>query len=297
MGIPRPSRRAARATSHRGAFTPLDLFRTMKIRRSHALALSAALSAIAPSAMAHIGYTGRNFGSFTGLNAASLSITNQAVTGNYGWIDAADASLGDSHRGRAFRFTLTGDAWVSLTVQANPRATATSIGGLLPGVSVYAGLAGIAPFPPTQTALASSADHDGSDASLAWRTAYAHANLGANLDWNATDGSWNATGNWQIGGDGDLPGDFTQLSSFQYRLSASDDDRDGLVQLHGALAPGDYTVFIGGVDRANKTSVDAGKAYGMSVTLNVSPVPEPSTWALGGLGALALLLGWNRRSR
>ena len=69
------------------------------------------------------------------------------------------------------------------------------------------------------------------------------------------------------------------------------------MQLHGALAPGDYTVFIGGVDRANKTSVDAGKAYGMSVTLSVSPVPEPSLWALCGLGALALLLGWNRRSR
>lgn len=269
----------------------------MKIRCFHALTLSAALLAIAPSAMAHIGYTGRNFGSFTGLDVASLSITNQAVTGNFGWVDAADASLGDSHKGRAFRFTLTGDAWVSLTVQANPTATATSIGGLLPGVSVYAGLAGIAPFPPTQTALPSGADHDGSDASLAWRTAYAQVHLGANLDWNATDGSWNATGDWRIGGDGDLPGDFAQLSAFQYRLSASDDDRDGLVRLHGALAPGNYTVFIGGVDMANKTSVDAGKAYGMSVTLHVSPVPEPSTWALAGLGALALVLGWNRRSR
>lgn len=269
----------------------------MKTRCFHALTLSAALLAIAPSAMAHIGYTGRNFGSFTGLDVASLSITNQAVTGNFGWVDAADASLGDSHKGRAFRFTLTGDAWVSLTVQANPTATATSIGGLLPGVSVYAGLAGIAPFPPTQTAVAPSPDHDDSMASLAWRTAYAQVHLGANLDWNATDGSWNATGDWRIGGDGDLPGDFAQLSSFQYRLSASDDDRDGLVRLHGALAPGNYTVFIGGVDRANKTSVDAGKAYGMSVTLHVSPVPEPSTWALGGLGALSLLLGWNRRSR
>lgn len=269
----------------------------MKTLRSHALALSAALVVIAPSAMAHIGYTGRNFGSFNGLDVASLSITNQAVTGNFGWMDAADASLGDSHKGRAFRFTLTGDAWVSLTVQANPSATATSIGGLFPGVSVYSGLAATAPFPPTQTTLAASADHDDSEASLSWRTAYAQSQLGANLDWNATDGSWNATGDWRIGGDGDLPGDFTQLSSFQYRLSASDDDRDGFVRLQGALGAGDYTVFVGGVDIANKTSVDAGKAYGMSVTLNVSPVPEPSTWALGGLGVLALAWARNRSHR
>jgi len=269
----------------------------MKTSHIHGLALSAALAVIAPAALAHIGYTGRNLGSFTGLDAASTSITNQAVTGNFGWADAADATLGDSHKGRAFRFSLTGEAWVSLAVQANPSATATSVGGLLPGASVYSGLAGIGPFPPTQTALAPSADHDGSVSSLAWRTAYAQAELGADQDWKATGGSWNARGNWRIGGDGDLPGDFSQLSSFQYRGSATDDDRDGLVQWQGALGAGDYTVFIGGVDMANKTSVEAGKAYGMSVTLNVRPVPEPSTWAMGALGSLVLALGWKRRRK
>ncbi len=65
----------------------------------------------------------------------------------------------------------------------------------------------------------------------------------------------------------------------------------------GRWGAGDYTVFIGGVDMSNKTSVDAGKAYGMSVTLNVRPVPEPSTWAMGALGCLVLALGWNRRRK
>lgn len=35
-------------------------------------------------AMAHIGYGGRDFGSFTGTTAASSTITNQAVTGMHG---------------------------------------------------------------------------------------------------------------------------------------------------------------------------------------------------------------------
>lgn len=257
-----------------------------------AIALAATLPVLAPSALAHITYTGRNLGSYTGLEPASLSITNQAVTGNYGWADAADTNLGDSHKGRAFRLTLTGDAWVSLTVLANPGATASSVGGLLPGVSVYAGLAAIAPLPASQTEVPSSLDHDEAEASLAWRTTWAREHLGAFHDWNATDGSWNARGDWRIGGDGDLPGDLAQLSSFQHRLSASDEDRDGAVTVQGWLGPGDYTVFIGGSDASNKVSVDAGKAYGMAVTVAVNPVPEPSTWALGLLGALALGLGW-----
>ncbi|MGH8683735.1 MAG: hypothetical protein ACREUM_00130 [Nitrosospira sp.] len=46
-------------------------------------------------AMAHIGYTGRSFGAF-GDTFATSTLSNQAVTGNYGWIDGADADNGDS---------------------------------------------------------------------------------------------------------------------------------------------------------------------------------------------------------
>jgi hypothetical protein len=256
--------------------------------------ITAAFALFLPQAEAHIGYSGRDFGSFTGLEMRSTTIANQAVTGNFGWVDASDPSLGDSHKGRAFRFHLDHSAWISLSVAANPGATATSVAGLLPGVSIYSGLAAIAPFATSQTALPSSADHDDAAASLAWRTDYALKTFGPGFDSTATDGSWNAVGDWRIGGDGDLPGDFTQLSTFRYALSNWDEDHDGTATVQGQLGAGDYTVFVGGVDLANKTSPDATLTYGLTATLTVATVPEPATWAIGGVGAV-LLLALRRR--
>lgn len=243
--------------------------------------------------LAHIGYGGRDFGSFTGLTPASVSITNQAVTGNFGWADAADGNLGDSHKGRAFRFHLDRNASVTVSVAANPSATATSIGGLLPGFSIYQGLAAIAPFAVTQTSLPSSPDHDFADASVAWRTSWAQANLGLSYDATATGGSWNALGSWKIGGDGDLPGDFSQLSSFTFKAFGLDFNNDGIADKTTLLGPGDYTLFVGGNDLANQSSANAGLPYGLSATVSVAPVPEPAAITL--LVAGAGLLTWVRR--
>lgn len=102
------------------------------------------------SAEAHVSYTGRNFGAFDS-NGGSTTISNQTASGNYGWADGLDADFGDSHRLRAFRFTLTDTVNVTFTVEANPTATPTSVGGLLPGFSIYSGLAHLPPF---------QADHD-----------------------------------------------------------------------------------------------------------------------------------------
>ncbi len=239
--------------------------------------LAAAWCVATQVAQAHIGYGGRDFGSYSGLVVGSLTITNQTVTGNYGWADAADGVLGDSHRGRAFRFHLDRAALVSLTVTANPNATTNSLGGFFPAYSIYSGVAAIAPFPATQTALPSSADHDFSDASVAWRTWWVQQNLNpAATDPSPTDGSWNALGDWKIGGDGDLPGDFSQLSTFIYRGSAADTNRAGTVTGSFELAAGDYTIFIGGNDIANKTSNTALSPYGISATLAVTPNPVPT---------------------
>jgi len=239
---------------------------------------------------AHISYTGRNFGSYTGLSFGSLSINNQTVTGNYGWADAADGILGDSHRGRAFRFHLDNTATISLSVSTNPTATGTSIGGLIPAFSIYSGLAGLSPFnPPSQTALPVSADHDTSTASEAWRTWWVQQNLNPlATDSSPTDGSWNAIGDWKIGGDGDLPGDFAQLSSFIYKGSAAAIGGANTIAGSFLLDAGDYTIFIGGNDIANKTSDDALKAFGIAATFSVTPVPEPTALALVGIGAFAL---------
>ena len=118
------------------------------------LAATAALASACVPALAHISYTGRNLGSYTGLTDGSNLISNQTVSGNFGWADATDADFGDSHKSRAFRFHLDNEAWVTISAQANPTATGASIGGLLPGFSIYSGLVHIAP---------AAADHDGAN--------------------------------------------------------------------------------------------------------------------------------------
>lgn len=246
--------------------------RTTK-RASGLLTLAACLLA-GQVAEAHVSYTGRNLGAFSGKTNGTMTITNQAVTGNYGWADAADGILGDSHRGRAFRFHLDNTALVTLAVAANPTATTNSLGALTPAFSIYAGLAGIAPFPPSQTTNAPSADHDGSASSVAWRIWWVQQNIDINATNEApTDGSWNALGNWRIGGDGDLPGDFSQLSSLIYKGSAASSTSGGSVTGTFLLPAGDYTIFIGGNDIANKTSGTALSPHGISATFSVTPTP------------------------
>lgn len=225
------------------------------------------------SAQAHLTYSGRDLGSFSGLTNASATITNQTVTGNYGWADAADGVLGDSHRGRAFRFHLDNAAFVNLTIAANPSATTNSLGGLTPAFSVYSGLAAVAPFAPSQTDLPSSADHDGTLASIAWRVLWVKQYLDPTATSEApTDGCWNAIGDFKIGGDGDLAGDISQLSTLTYKGSAA---ATSATTATGSLflPAGDYTIIVGGNDIANKTSNTALSAHGISVALTVAPAP------------------------
>lgn len=73
---------------------------------------------------AHVGYTGRNFGTFDDTYAVS-SISNQAVTGNYGWIDGTDADYGDAHKTLAYRFTLVGPTDVTLSFASQVYTPAT----------------------------------------------------------------------------------------------------------------------------------------------------------------------------
>ena len=86
-------------------------------------------------------------------------------------------------------------------------------------------------------------------------------------------GSWDALGDWKIGGDGDLPGDFSQLSSFTYVASASSTTSGGTATGTFLLSAGDYTVFIGGNDIANKKSDTALSPYGISAEFKVTPKP------------------------
>ena len=133
---------------------------------------------------AHVSYSGRDFGTLTGLNEASVTIANQAVAGNFGWADAADADWGDSHKARWFKFTLANAADVTITAAAKADATTTSVGGLTPAFSLYQG-------------VAPSAAYDTAAVTQAWRDTLGFA----------TEGAWNALGDFKIGNDSGVLGD------------------------------------------------------------------------------------------
>lgn len=244
-------------------------------------------------AMGHVGYAGRDFGTFDNTYSFSTRI-NQAVTGNYGWVDGTDADYGDSHKLRAYRFTLLEPTNVKLTFeQATSEVTdhlgnvSTSQLGLLPGFSLYQGLAHIAPM---------KADHDSADISQANRPDFA-------------EGSFRALTDWSIGNDpGDLNGTPipASLSFFKYIGHAydgtgfgSDDTPDGKVShTFMNLAVGDYSVFVGGADyfAQDITNPNLKSAYGVTGSLVAGIVPEPETYAML-LAGLALMGTVVRRRR
>lgn len=268
------------------------------------LSLQAALFVAAVStASAHISYTGRDFGSYTG-NDITSTITNQRVTSDYGWADATDANLGDTHKTGAFKFNLASNAWVTLSFQGLAyTAGSTSYTALaLPAFSLYRG-------------VAAASTHDGSAISIAWRdtnygTVITTNSNGVTTTNSVTEGSLNALGDWKIGSDTGT--NFADLSSFTYIGNAASGTTanygipaasltlaDGTIVPNAAingngntngpvsgsfyLGAGDYSVFVGG---ANYAGVNTNTSYGIQGTFTA--VPEPSTWALL---AVSLVMG------
>lgn len=260
--------------------------------------LGIVLMAASTSSWAHIGYGGRAFGTI--LAGTSSSIATQSVTSNYGWADASDRNLvfnsslaatprtdeatfisgtgsddlylGDSHKGRAFSLHL--DSTLAVTIAASSRNSS----GLTAAFSVYQGLAATSPFTAPQT----SADHDYATASQAWRSSFAQGVAGSGYDHLATNGSWNALGNWSIGGDGDTA---SGLDSFVYKGSAFSTVANGTASTTLTLGPGDYTIFVGGNDIGAKSVANSAKSYAFTLGVSaVTAVPEPQA-------ALLMLLG------
>jgi hypothetical protein len=244
------------------------------------------------TASAHIRYTGRNFGSFSGLTTESVSINNQTVRGNFGWVDGTDEDLGDSHNTRYFRFTLDVAALVTITVNALPDSNGTTA-LFWPGFSVYSGLA----------RLAGNADHDGSDLTLAYLES---------LPGPPKEGAFDALSTWKVGPDAEEGQTltFADLTTFTFQGYAVDGTSaeygpgpitgdgltDGAVTKTFQLGQGDYSLFVGGANFAasSVTPPDA-VSYPIGVTVTAEPVPEPST-ALLVLGG-ALLMTASRRQR
>jgi len=259
----------------------------------------AVLAIAGTQASAHVGYSGRDFGTLmynSDGSGQTVTIATQTVSSGFGWADATDADWGDSHRGRFFRFTLSGSGDVQITAQRNLLGTGAT--GLLPAFSLYSGLGQISP---------EAGGHDGSQLSIDSRPA-------------GTEGSLRALGNWSIGNDPtyNTPGDPTsgvlyapRLASFTYIGNAADGtfanygsaagifgdgSADGYVTAtFSGLAAGEYSFWVGGANYALQ-SVETGPTtfptYG--VTVSASLVPEPSTGSLL-IAGVALLASKRRR--
>ena len=264
--------------------------------------LTFAAAFAAPAGLqAHISYTGRDFGALVVGSPATSNLT-QTVSSSFGWADATDDDWGDSHRGRFFRFTLNTSASVMITVDRNANGTGAA-GTFLPAFSLFSG-------------LAQRGNNEGVQQGAVYRTeALAHDNATLSVASRpaGTKGSIRALTDWSIGNDptyvtaGDPASGILiapRLASFTYIGHAADGtsanfglapgingdgNADGSVTatFHG-LAPGNYSLFVGGANYAAQTT-EAGPTYPTyGVNVSVQAVPEPSTYALLVVGALGL---------
>jgi hypothetical protein len=266
--------------------------------------LVATLCAGATPLSAHILYTGRDFGVFTsGGSTTPVTIGQNRVSSNYAWADGTDADFGDSHKLLPFRFTLLSTGLVTLQIQGTSfRLGVLNITAMAnPGFSIYKGIAHLPPL---------AEDHDTSGIS----SSYMDETYGAG-NW---EGCFNALGNWKMGSDDGSQ--YSDLTSFIYAGNAADGTStnygtgatvirrangntqindvirgdgvaDGVVTGTFALDAGDYTILVGGANYSGTSTA----SFGFNATLSVAVIPEPSTYALLGLGALLITVAYRRR--
>lgn len=237
-----------------------------------------ALTALAAgSASAHVSYSNRDFGAFLADGTETpVAIMGQTVSSEFGWADATDADFGDSHRTRAFRFTLSNPGTITLTVQAAEGS------GFLPAFTIYSGLTHISP---------AKLDHDGSAVTVAYLSG---------LGGDPKEGALYTLGDFQIGNDPDtdlsIPASLSQLTYVGHAADGTsanfgsvpgilgDGVADGYVTGTFALADGDYSIFIGGADYSAQGEGPYA-SYGITPTLTVVPEPGSAILALFGLMA------------
>jgi hypothetical protein len=243
------------------------------------VALAFSLAACA-TANAHISYTGRDFGTFSG-GEAPVTILDKVIAGNWAWADGTDEDYGTSEYVRAYRFTLTYDARITFDVSATTSG-GTVLGDLVPGFSFYRGLAHVPP---------ALLDHDENLISEQWRNSQPGV---------PKEGNFRALGDWKVGNDaGTTEAD---LSSFIFQGYAVDGTSanfgpvpgivgDGVADGHVAgtfnVPAGTYTLFIGGANYADQV---AGLTTGRGVNVTLTVVPEPGVACLLIPGIAGLLL-------
>jgi hypothetical protein len=241
------------------------------------------------SGQSHISYVTRDFGALDPSSSQVVVISSQTVTSDFGWASGTDINLGDSHKLKAFKFSITKAGDVQIRVDGLSFVKGSVLINALsrPAFSVYQGLAHESP---------AALDHDDSAIS----TFYNNTTYGAG-NWQ---GSFRALNNWRIGSDDGST--FADLSSFLYVGNGADGssanygaasgifgdgNANGMIVETLSLNPGVYSIFVGGAQYYDllNSGGDATGSYGFSVTL--STIPEPSALSLlaFGLSGLAIL--------
>ncbi len=232
----------------------------------------------------HISYVSRDLGSFNPIVASSVTLSSNTVSSDFGWASGKDANGGDSHKLRAFKFSVSSAGAVTFRAQGlSFDRSGVPIGALaLPAFSVYRGLAHESP---------ALGDHDSSVISALYNdTTYGAGN------WQ---GSFRALGDWKIGNDDGVT--FADLSSFTYIGHAVDGEGsdlgggvDGMVVQTLNLDPGSYSIFVGG-GRYYDLVNTGGDSSSFGFLLTASTIPEPSTGFLAGIAVGAWMLKRRRR--
>ena len=271
-------------------------------------------------ALAHISYTGRNFGTL--IIGTDVSNNTQTISSGFGWADATDADWGDSHRFRYFRFTLanplTADQSVRITAERSLLGTGPT-GTFLPAFSLFSGLAQRANNEGVQQGSVYRTEalaHDGAALSSQSLVDQFGSGNGSGLGGSGKEGSFRSLGNWSIGNDDtyNTAGDATsgvlipaRLASFTYIGHAADGTSanfgnaagivgdgtaDGFVTAtFSGLAAGDYSLFVGGANYALQAREvpTTFPTYGANVTVGLVPEPSTGSLLLGGAALLTLL--------
>jgi hypothetical protein len=241
----------------------------------------------------HISYVARDFGALDPTSPQVVVISSQRVTSDFGWASGTDANLEDSHKLRAFKFSMARSGDVQIRVEGISFVSGSiSYSALLrPAFSVYQGLAHESP---------ALGDHDTSSISATYNdTTYGRGN------WQ---GSFRALNDWKIGNDDGST--IADLSSFTYVGNGADGSAanygaaagisgdgiaDGMVVRTLNLNPGSYSLFVGGAQYYDllNTGGDATGGFGFSVTLTTIPEPSALSLLIIALGGLALRRGRN----
>ena len=268
-------------------------------------------------ALAHISYNNRNFGTL--IISADVSNTTQTISSGFGWADATDTDWGDSHRGRFFRFTLSGTGDVQITAQRNDLLGTGPKGTFLPAFSLFSGLAQRANNEGVQQGSVYRTEalaHDGAALSIQSLVNQFGSDNGSGLGGSGKEGSFRSLGNWSIGNDPtyNTAGNPTsgnliaaRLASFTYIGHAADGTSanfgnatgivgdgtaDGFVTAtFSGLTAGDYSLFVGGANYALQTTQTGPTypTYGVNVTVGLVPEPSTGSLLLGGAALLTLL--------